>query len=66
MHAALAEIGAAGGRFLVAVRADSAGRLLTLADAAIPDRFSPLFAEIPEDRFRLDLSSSAIREQQGS
>ena len=66
MHAALAEIGAAGGQFLVAVRADSAGRLLTLADAAIPDRFSALFAEIPEDRFRLDLSSSAIREQRGS
>lgn len=61
MHAALDEIGAAGGSFLVAVRVDPAGRVRTLRDIAMPRRFADLFTEIPEQRFRLDTSSSAIR-----
>jgi nicotinamide mononucleotide (NMN) deamidase PncC len=66
MLAALEEIGQSGGNFLVAVRIDSSGRLLTLRDIPIPQRFVDLFAEIPEHLFRLDLSSSAIRQQGGA
>lgn len=61
MHAALEEIGSSGGSFLVAVRVDAAGRLRALSDIAMPRRFADLFVEIPEHRFRLDTSSSAIR-----
>jgi len=45
----------------VAVRIDAAGRVRSLADVAVPPRFAPLFAAIPEGRFRLDSSSSDIR-----
>ncbi|MSP03736.1 MAG: hypothetical protein EXR05_00425 [Acetobacteraceae bacterium] len=61
MHAALAEIGAFGGNFLVAVRIDAAGRMRRLHDIAVPSRYADLFTEIPEQRFRLDTSSSQIR-----
>ena len=61
MHAALEEIGSSGGSFLVAVRVDAAGRLRALGDIAMLRRFADLFVEIPEHRFRLDTSSSAIR-----
>lgn len=61
MHAALEEIGGAGGRFLVAVRLDQAGRVRSLSDIAMPRRYADLFTEIPEHRFRLDTSSSQIR-----
>jgi nicotinic acid mononucleotide adenylyltransferase/nicotinamide mononucleotide (NMN) deamidase PncC len=61
MAAALREIADRGCRFLVAVRADGAGRVRSLADIAIPPAFAHLFTAIPENRFRLDSSSSAIR-----
>ena len=61
MLAALEEIGASGGNFLVAVRLDAAGRVRTLRDIAVPSRYADLFTEIPEHRFRLDTSSSQIR-----
>jgi nicotinamide mononucleotide (NMN) deamidase PncC len=61
LEAALDEIAGRGARFLVAVRRDAAGRLHRLADAAIPARFAGLFAEIPEGRFRVDASSTALR-----
>jgi hypothetical protein len=61
MHAALDEIGNAGGRFLVAVRIDGGGRLRMLTDIAIPGRHTDLFTAIPPERFRSDLSSTAIR-----
>jgi hypothetical protein len=61
MEAALAEMAGRGTRFLVAVRRDAAGRLHGLADAAIPDRFAILFTEIPESRFRVDVSSTELR-----
>lgn len=63
MHDALEEIGGTGGRFLVAVRIDAAGRLRGLGDIAVPSRYAGLFEPIPEDRFRLDLSSTALRAQ---
>jgi hypothetical protein len=61
MHMALEEIGNSGSRFLVAVRVDAAGRVRALNDIPVPRRYADLFAEIPEHRFRLDLSSSEIR-----
>jgi len=61
MLAALEEMAAQGVRFLVAVRRDAAGRVHSLADAAVPPRFSGLFTEIPEHRFRVDRSSTELR-----
>ncbi|HTI83138.1 MAG TPA: hypothetical protein VL614_22015 [Acetobacteraceae bacterium] len=63
MHAALGEIASSGANFLVAVRLDSAGRVRTLQDILVPQRYGDLFTEIPEHRFRVDLSSSQIRAQ---
>mgnify|MGYP001230035887 FL=1 len=50
-------------RFLVAGRLTGGG-FQTLHDLSIPERFRHLFQDIPEARFRLDLSSTAIREQE--
>jgi hypothetical protein len=61
MQAALDEIVRSGSRFLVAVRLDGAGRVRALTDIAVPGRYAELFTEIPEDRFRVDTSSSEIR-----
>ena len=61
MHLALEEIAASGASFLVAVRLDAAGRVRALGDIAVPSRYADLFSEIPEHRFRVDTSSSAIR-----
>jgi Cytidylyltransferase-like len=61
MHMALEEIASSGGSFLVAVRIDAAGRVRTLNDIPVPRRYADLFSEIPEHRFRFDISSSEIR-----
>lgn len=61
MHMAIEEIANSGGSFLVAVRIDAAGRIRALNDIPVPRRYADLFTEIPEHRFRLDTSSSAIR-----
>jgi hypothetical protein len=61
MHAALAEIANAGSSFLVAVRIDVGGRVRALGDIPVPRRYADLFTEIPEHRFRADISSSEIR-----
>jgi hypothetical protein len=61
MHSALEEIGNSGGNFLVAVRIDGSARVRTLNDIPVPHRYTDLFSEIPEHRFRLDTSSSEIR-----
>ena len=63
MTAALESIRRQGCRFLVAGRADSGGRFRTLADIPIPAAHRDLFGAIPEDEFRLDLSSTHLREQ---
>jgi hypothetical protein len=65
MHRALDEIGNSGGRFLVAVRIDSASRVRRLSDIPVPGRYLELFSEIPEHRFRQDTSSSEIRARGG-
>jgi nicotinamide mononucleotide (NMN) deamidase PncC len=61
MHAALDEIGRAGCRFLVAGRVDPEGRFATVSGLDVPAPFTRLFVEIPEARFRHDVSSSALR-----
>jgi hypothetical protein len=61
MHVALDEIASSGASFLVAARVDAAGRVRALSDIAVPPRYAGLFTEIPEQRFRLDTSSSEIR-----
>lgn len=65
MHAALEEIGQTGGRFLVAVRVDAAARVRVLGDIPVPRRYVDLFREIPEHRFRFDMSSTEIRARGG-
>lgn len=65
MHVALEEIGTSGASFLVAVRIDAAARLRGLSDIAVPRRYSDLFNEIPEHRFRFDTSSTEIRAKSG-
>jgi len=61
MHAALDEIGHAGCRFLVAGRVDAGGRFTTVSTLNVPAAFTRLFVEIPEERFRHDVSSTALR-----
>ncbi|HUI35203.1 MAG TPA: hypothetical protein VLX67_06750 [Stellaceae bacterium] len=61
MHMALEEIANSGSSFLVAVRIDAGGRVRALNDLPVPRRYADLFTEIPEHRFRADISSSEIR-----
>jgi hypothetical protein len=61
MYAALEEMAGRGARFLVAVRRDAAGRVRSLADSGIPERFAGLFTQIPESAFRVDASSTELR-----
>src|SRR5438132_6843852 len=61
MHVALEEIANSGGSFLVAVRIDAVGRVRALNDIPVPRRYADLFTEIPEQRFRVDTSSSEPR-----
>lgn len=65
MHAALAEIGQRGCSFLVAGRLHE-GAYHTLADVPIPPQFRHLFAAIPTDRFRMDISSTELRARTGT
>ena len=60
MCLALAELGAAGSRFLVAGREDN-GSFKTLANIPVPDGFGFMFQGIPESAFRADVSSTALR-----
>jgi nicotinic acid mononucleotide adenylyltransferase len=61
VHVALEEIANSGSSFLVAVRVDAAARVRALNDIPVPRRYADLFTEIPEHRFRVDISSSEIR-----
>ncbi len=62
MLAALEEIRVAGCRFLVAGRAQ-AGGFISLKDLALPAGYQDLFEEIPEGDFRMDISSTQLRQQ---
>ncbi|MEI7684071.1 MAG: NTP transferase domain-containing protein [Planctomycetota bacterium] len=63
LAAALDGLSVAACRFLVAARADAAGRVLTLDDLVVPARWRGLFEAIPESRFRLDISSTQLRRE---
>lgn len=60
MRAALAELRELECGFLVAARAQQ-GRVWRLSDVAIPAESRDLFAELPMDCFRVDVSSSELR-----
>lgn len=60
--AALESIRARGCRFLVAGRCDAGGRFQGLDQLGVPEKFRDLFAPIPEADFRLDLSSTRLRQ----
>jgi hypothetical protein len=62
---ALDELAGCGARFLVAGRV-SDGVFRTLETVAVPERHRPLLVPIPEAAFRLDLSSTEIREGRAS
>jgi len=62
--AALAQIRECGCRFLVAGRTDSSGRFQSLKEMEIPGDFWGLFDEIGEAEFRMDVSSSQIRQSE--
>jgi nicotinic acid mononucleotide adenylyltransferase len=65
LDAALNEIRSHGCRFLVAGRVDATGRFLSLDDLSPPLLHRDLFAAIPADVFRMDLSSTQLRAQHG-
>jgi len=60
MLAALGQIREAGCRFLVAGRS-TAGVFHTLSDLAVPPAAQDLFIELPEQLFRIDISSTELR-----
>jgi hypothetical protein len=62
MSEALQALRDAGCRFLVAGRLDAAGRFLCVDDLSAPDAFCDLFVGIAEEHFRLDLSSTQLRQ----
>ncbi len=61
MRRALSEIRERGCRFLVAGRLDG-GRFRSAEEIEAPPVFADMLTPIPESRFRLDISSTAIRE----
>jgi cytidyltransferase-like protein len=60
MEAALRHFQATGCYFLVAGRLQG-DQFITLADIDVPPAYQSLFQPIPEDHFRLDISSTALR-----
>ncbi|MCI0904309.1 MAG: hypothetical protein J4N75_12490, partial [Chloroflexi bacterium] len=60
MMMALAEMMAAGTKFLVAGREDQ-GIFKTLNDVPVPQGFEALFDDLAEDQFREDISSTQLR-----
>ncbi len=60
LRAAFEEVRRAGCRFLVAGRLHR-GRFLTLADVSLPPGYRELFAALPEELFRVDVSSTELR-----
>ncbi len=61
MRRALDQMRGWGCRFLVAGRVDAAARFVRLGDLDIPPAYRDLFVEIPEEDFRLDVSSTHLR-----
>lgn len=65
LQTALGKIRQAGCRFLVASRLVD-GRILSLANLQVPPTARDLFDEIPESEFRVDISSTELRQAKGS
>jgi hypothetical protein len=63
MTEALQALRDAGCRFLVAGRLDTSGRFLGVEELNPPEAFRGLFHGIAEEHFRLDLSSTQLRQQ---
>lgn len=63
MSEALEQIRAQGCRFLVAGRAGPLEEFVALEELALPERFRDLFTGIPEQEFRLDISSTNLRQR---
>lgn len=62
MHSVLAQLQQLGCRFLVACR-QMAEKCQTLADVSLPARFADLFLALPPEVFRLDVSSTTLRQR---
>lgn len=60
MYAAMDAIRAEGCRFLVAGRLYN-GRFYTLSSIPVPPEFKGMFAELTEEQFRIDISSTELR-----
>jgi hypothetical protein len=61
MRNSFEDVRAAGCRFLVAGRFEN-DRFITLGNVDIPQGYQGLFEQIPEEEFRVDISSTAMRE----
>ena len=61
-HKAMKQIEDCGCRFLVAGRMDRSGKFIGLHDIGIPPAHCKLFDAIPEDEFRVDISSTNLRQ----
>ena len=59
--AALAELSAAGCKFLVYGRVDESGRFQALDDLVLPEALRTICTGVPKSEFRNDLSSTALR-----
>ena len=62
MRASFEAVRAAGCRFLVAGRLRD-DQFITLRDVELPEGYRELFEQIPEEGFRVDVSSTAIRQK---
>ena len=63
MELALGKIEAAGCHFVVACRTSTTSAApLCLEDLHLPQRFAGLFTSIPVESFRMDVSSTEIRQ----
>ncbi len=63
MLAALDELSGLGCRFLVAGRSQGPGVFKGLGDVGIPTEYRHMFEAIPESRYRVDISSTELRER---
>ncbi len=66
MMAAFESLRSLGCRFLVAGRIDAGGRFVELQHVAIPTAFRDLFEALSESEFRVDLSSTQLRQPANS
>jgi nicotinic acid mononucleotide adenylyltransferase len=62
MNECLNNIVKVGGKFLVAARSQN-NELKTLKDLSLPKELAPYFIEIPINLFRMDISSTTLRDQ---